>query len=173
MTHEHQGIDKMIEWLTQTYYFPHLKKKVEEVIHKCDICWKSKVKWHKPYGMLKSSLTLAWPWLSITLDFVIKLSQSKKLLTKVIYDFILVITDRLTKYEYFISYKKASSAEKLTYTFLRVIAVNHELLKEIISDRDKLFIFKFWKSLVNQLGIHHKLSTLYHPQMDGQTERLN
>ena len=82
---------------------------------------------------------------------------------KAVYDSILVITDRLMKYRYFIPYKEASSAEKLAYMFLRVIAANHELPEEIISDRDKLFTSKFWKLLVNQLGIHHKLSTSYHP----------
>ena len=65
------------------------------------------------------------------------------------------------------------SVEELAYAFLRVIAANHGLPEEIISDRDKLFTSKFWKSLVDQLGIHHKLSTLYHPQTDGQIERLN
>ena len=92
---------------------------------------------------------------------------------KAVYDSILVITDRLTKYRYFIPYKEASSAEELAYMFLRVIAANHELPEEIISDRDKLFTFKFWKSLVNQLGIHHKLSMSYHSQTDRQTEQLN
>ena len=172
-THGHQGIDKMIERLTRTYYFTHIRKKVEEIVRKCDICRRSKADQHKPYGLLKSPRTPGQPWASITLNFVIKLLKSKEPLMKAVYDSILVITDRLMKYRYFIPYKEASSAEKLAYIFLRVIAANHGLPEEIISDRDKLFTFKFWKSLVNQLGIHHKLSTSYHPQTDGQTEQLN
>ena len=74
------------------------------------------------------------------------------------------------KYRYFIPYKEALSAEELAYMFLRVIAANYELSEEIISDRDKLFTFKFWKLLVDQLGIYHKLSMSYHPQMNRQTE---
>ena len=66
-----------------------------------------------------------------------------------LYDAILIVIDRLTKYRYFISYKKVLSAEELVYMFLRVIAVNHELPEEIISDRDKLFTFRFWKLLMN------------------------
>jgi hypothetical protein len=62
---------------------------------------------------------------------------------KLKYDSILVITDRLTKYAYFINYLKASNAKDLIYTFLRVIFVNHSILEIIISDRDKLFISKF------------------------------
>ena len=161
-THSHQRIDKTIKWLTRTYYFSHMRKKVKEIVQKCDICWRSKADQHKLYSLLKSPRTPEWPWTSITLNFVVKLLKSKELLIKAVYALILVITDRLTKYRYFILYKEALSAEELAYMFLRVIAANHELLKEIISDRDKLFTFKFWKSLVNQLGIHHKLSTLYH-----------
>ena len=150
-----------------------MRKKVEEIVWKCDICRRSKADQHKPYGLLKSLRTPGRPWASIALDFVVKLPKSKEPLTKAVYDSILVITDRLMKYRYFIPYKEASSAEELAYMFLRVIAANYRLPEEIISDRDKLFTFKFWKLLVNQLGIHHKLSTSYHPQTDGQTEQLN
>ena len=47
------------------------------------------------------------------------------------------------------------------------------MLREIITDRDKLFISKFWQTLIAQFGTNHKLSTSYHPQTDGQTERIN
>jgi len=54
-----------------------------------------------------------------------------------------MITDRLIKYEYFLSYKEATFAEDLTYTFLRMIVANHELSDEIISNKNKLFTSKF------------------------------
>ncbi len=69
-------------------------------------------------------------------------------------------------YEYFLSYKKTISTEDLVYTFLRMIITNHELSDEIILNKDKLFTSKFWKSLMNQLKIHHKLLTAYHLQMN-------
>jgi hypothetical protein len=50
---------------------------------------------------------------------------------------------------------------------------NHELLKKIILDRDKLFISKFWQALIVKIGIRTKLSTVFHPQTDRQTERIN
>ena len=49
----------------------------------------------------------------------------------------------------------------------------HTLPRELISDRDKLFVFRFWKALMAQLDIKHKLSTAYYPQTDGQIERMN
>jgi len=62
---------------------------------------------------------------------------------RIMYNFILMITDKLIKYKYFLLYKKATFAKDLIYTFLRTIVVNHDLSDEIISNKDKLFILKF------------------------------
>jgi hypothetical protein len=76
----------------------------------------------------------------IILDFVIKLLLLQDLITRIKYNFILVITDKLTKYTYIISYLEANITKDLVYIFLKVIIVNHNILEEIISDRNKLFI---------------------------------
>jgi hypothetical protein len=96
-----------------------------------------------PYGQLKSPAVPTGAWKSIALDFIVKLPLSRDPLTGVLYDSILVITDRLTKYGYFVPYLEASDAEALAYTFLRVIVANHGMPEEIISNRDKLFTSKF------------------------------
>jgi hypothetical protein len=83
------------------------------------------------------------------LDFIVKLPLSKEVLTGVTYNFILIVTDRLTKYAYFIPYKEGLTVEELVYTFNRNIITNYGILKEIISNRDKLFISNFWKSLID------------------------
>jgi hypothetical protein len=88
------------------------------------------------------------------LDFIVKLPLLKEVLIGVTYDFILVVTDRLIKYAYFISYKEGSTVEELAYIFNRNVIVNYGILEEIISDRDKLFTSNFWKSLMDQLGIY-------------------
>jgi hypothetical protein len=169
----HQGLGKTLERITRTYYFPGMRKYVEKRIAECATCNRNKSSRHAPYGQLKPPKTTAGAWKSIALDFVVKLPLSKEPMTGIEYDSILVITCRLTKYGYFIPYMEASTAEDLAYTFLKIIFSNHGLPEEIISDRDKLFTSKFWKSLIAQLGANHKLSTAYHPQTDGQTERLN
>jgi hypothetical protein len=69
-------------------------------------------------------------------------------MTKVEYNSILVVTDRLTKYRHFVLYIEASDTTELAYTFLKIVIYNYSLLEEIISDRDKLFISKFWTSLI-------------------------
>jgi len=137
------------------------------------VCIYTKHKWHKSYELLKSFSTSDHAWRSIALNFIVKLSKSKKRVIEAIYDFILIITNRLIKYKYFLSYKKTTFAKDLTYTFLRMIVANHELSDEIISNRDKLFTLKFWKFLMNQLEIHHKLLTAYHLQTNEQMKRMN
>ncbi|KAF4415710.1 Transposon Ty3-I Gag-Pol polyprotein [Colletotrichum fructicola] len=112
-------------------------------------------------------------WQSISLDFIVKLPKSREPLTGTHFDSVLVIVDRLTKYAYFIPYKEASNAEECAYTFLKYIIANHGTPKEIVSDRDKIFTSNFWKSIMSHLGIKQSMSTAFHPQTDGQTERIN
>jgi hypothetical protein len=78
-------------------------------------------------------------WQDVTLDFVIKLSPSKKLITGVIYDSIIIVIDRLTKYTYFISYLKSSLAENLVYIFYKYVMANYRFPQRIINNKDKLF----------------------------------
>jgi hypothetical protein len=80
------------------------------------------------------------PWTLIILDFVVKLLLSRDPIIGIEYDFILVVTNRLTKYIYIILYLEASTAEDLVYTFLRIIVANYSALEEMISDKNKLFI---------------------------------
>jgi RNase H-like domain found in reverse transcriptase/Reverse transcriptase (RNA-dependent DNA polymerase)/Integrase zinc binding domain/Chromo (CHRromatin Organisation MOdifier) domain/gag-polyprotein putative aspartyl protease len=171
--HGHQGITKTVERIARDYYFPGMRKVVETVVTECDLCNRSKTSRHAPYGLLQPPPTPAGAWKSIAFDFIVKLPRSREPMTKVVYDSIWVITDRTTKYGHFVPYKESSDAKELAYAFMKTVVAQHGLPEEIISDRDKLFTSKFWTSLMAQLGANHKLSTAFHPQTDGQTERLN
>ncbi len=83
------------------------------------------------------------------LDFIIKLFLFKDLIINISYNSVLIITNRLIKYAYFINYLKVFNAENLAYTFLRIIFVNYDISVEILSNWDKLFTSKFWKLLIN------------------------
>jgi hypothetical protein len=85
----------------------------------------------------------------VALDFIVKLPPSVESIIKVVFDSILVIIDRLTKYGYFILYKESLLAEELAYTFNKYIIGNHGISKKIINDRDKLFTLRFWKLLAD------------------------
>jgi hypothetical protein len=79
----------------------------------------------------------------VALDFIIKLLPSVKPITEVVFDLILVVIDRFTKYGYFILYKESLLIEELAYAFNKHIIGNYEISKKIINDRDKLFTSRF------------------------------
>jgi hypothetical protein len=79
----------------------------------------------------------------VALNFIVKLPPSVKSIIEVVFDSILVVIDRLTKYGYFILYKESSLAEELVYAFNKHIIGNYGISKKIISDKDKLFTSRF------------------------------
>ncbi|GJR55551.1 putative reverse transcriptase domain-containing protein [Tanacetum coccineum] len=110
--------------------------------------------------------TLIWKWENITMDFVTKLPK-----TTSGQDTIWVIVDRLTKSAHFLPMKETDSMEKLTRQYLKEVVSRHGVPVSIISDRDSKFTSHFWKSLNEALGTQLDMSTAYHPQTDGQSER--
>jgi hypothetical protein len=86
---------------------------------------------------------------------------------------ILVIVDRLSKQAIFIPTNTTDTAAHLAQQFIKNVFAKHGLPADIISDRGRLFVSKFWQSLCEALDISSNLSTAYHPQTDGQTERTN
>src|SRR5436190_4654076 len=74
---------------------------------------------------------------------------------------------------HFISLPTTVSAQDLARIFLREISKLHGLLTDIVSDRDTKFTFKFWSALMDLLDVKQRLSTAFHPETDGQTERVN
>nr|GEV28509.1 hypothetical protein [Tanacetum cinerariifolium] len=86
-------------------------------------------------------------------------------------DTIWVIVDRLTKSAYFLPIREDDTLEKLTRQYLKEVVSKHEVPVSIISDRDGRFTLHFWKSLNKALSTHLDMSTTYHPETDGQSER--
>nr|GFA64464.1 reverse transcriptase domain-containing protein [Tanacetum cinerariifolium] len=107
-----------------------------------------------------------WKWENVTMDFVTGLLR-----TPSGYDLIWVIVDRLTKSTYFLPKKKIDGIEKLVELYLKEIVCKHGVSVSVISDRDSLFTSRFWVSLQKALGTQLDLSTAYHPEMDGLSER--
>nr|GFC63075.1 reverse transcriptase domain-containing protein [Tanacetum cinerariifolium] len=120
----------------------------------------------KPSGLLQQPEIPEWKWENVTMDFVTGLPR-----TPSGYDSILVIVERLTKSAHFLPKKKNHSIEKLTELYLKEIVCKHGVPVSVISDRDNLFTSRFWVSLQKALGTQLDLSTAYHPETDGQSER--
>src|SRR3954471_20710393 len=108
-----------------------------------------------------------WKWDNITMDFVTGFPHTARG-----FDAIWVVVDRLTKSAHFIPINISFPLVKLAEIYIRIIVKLHGVPSSIVSDRDPRFTSEFWKSLQEALGSKLKLSSAYHPQTDGQTERM-
>jgi hypothetical protein len=171
--HGHQGIRRTCERLARNYEISNMRETVEKVVNDCVACGRNKPTRHRPYGFLQPLEPPQGAWEAITMDFITKLPESKEPGTGQKCDAILVIGCRLTKYFHFVPTTEKITAEELAYVVIRTVIANHGTPKEWISDRDKLFTSAFWTTTLAMLGADKRLSTAYHPQTDGQTERTN
>ncbi|GKE93962.1 putative reverse transcriptase domain-containing protein [Tanacetum coccineum] len=135
-----------------------MKAKITTYVSKCLTCAKVKVEYQKSFDLLVQPKIPQWKWENITMDFVTKLLK-----TATGQDMIWVIVDRLTKSAHFLPMREDDTLEKLTRQYLKPVS--------IIFDHDGRFTLQFWKSLNKALGTRLDMSTTYHPQTDGQSER--
>ena len=178
MMHEHPnvghlGITNTLEKLRRNYKFPKMKETVTQIIHNCVPCGQSKAARHLPYGLLQPLPVPPRPWHSISMDFITKLPASKDTRTDVTYDAILVIVDRLTKYGIFIPYQESTTANTFADLLEERVFNTYGWPKEIVSNRGQPFASHYWKTRAAQNGTKLKLSTAYHKETNGQTERVN
>ncbi|KAJ1041204.1 hypothetical protein NDA10_002107 [Ustilago hordei] len=112
------------------------------------------------------------PWGSISLDFIEGLPPSKKYDSKT-YDSILVIVDRLTKFAILAPTHKTVMAKQTAVLLYGHMVRLFGYPDHMVSDRGRQFISGAWKAFAEQMGVKHSLSMAYHPQTNGQTERVN
>ena len=162
----HPGSTKMYRTLKEYYWWSGMKREVAEYVSKCFICQQVKAERQKPSGLLQPLPIPEWKWEHITMDFVFKLPPTVQR-----HDDIWVVVDRLTKSEHFLPIREKFSPQKLAELFMNHIVSLHGVPVSIISDRDPRFTSRFWKRLMKELGVKLNLSTAFHPQTDGQSER--
>ncbi|GJS70074.1 putative reverse transcriptase domain-containing protein [Tanacetum coccineum] len=155
-----------IAGLEEVNLLPKLKQEIATYVSKCLTCAKVKIEYQKPSGLLVQPEIPKWKWENITMDFVTKLPR-----TAAGQDTIWVIVDRLTKSAHFLPMREDDTLEKLTRQYLKEVVSKHGVPVSIISDRDGKFTSHFWKSLHKALGTRLDMSTAYHPETDGQSER--
>lgn len=172
-SHGHLGVKGTMEQIRRNYHFADMKRKVETFIKKCPHCQQNKHATHAQYGEAQAIELPTKPWEDIAMDFVTDLPESTDKVTGFKYNAILNVVDRFTKGAEFIPFRKDFTAEQLAEVFKDRVYRYRSIPKSIISDRDKLFTSNFWQTFVAEAGIQRKLSTAYHPETDGQTERTN
>ncbi|GJR91424.1 putative reverse transcriptase domain-containing protein [Tanacetum coccineum] len=162
----HPGSDKMYQDMKKLYWWPNMKANIATYVSKCLTCAKVKAEHKRPSGLLVQPDIPEWKWDNITMDFVTKLPKSSQG-----YDTIWVIVDRLTKSAIFMPMRETDPLDKLARMYLKEVVTKHGIPVSIICDRDPRFSSNFWKSLQKALGTSLDMSTAYHPETDGQSER--
>lgn len=164
----HGGAKATLDLAGRQYYWPNMARDIEDYVAGCDICKRTKSRRHAPYGKLLPLPTPDRKWTHISFDFITGLPESEG------QDTILVVVDRFSKGVHLIPCKEEGlDAEKTARLFLDNVWKLHGTPLQTVSDRGTQFNNQFMKRLNELLGIKGSLSTAYHPQSDGQTERLN
>ncbi|KAA3483481.1 DNA/RNA polymerases superfamily protein [Gossypium australe] len=163
----HPGGSKMYRDLKEQFWWLGLKREVTEFVGKCLTCQQVKAEHQLPSGLLQPVRIPKWKWERITMDFVsgLPLTPTKK------YS-VWVIVDRLTKSAHFIPVRVDYSLQKLAKLYIAEVVRLHGVPVSIISDRDPRFTSRFWKALHQALGTKLDFSIAFHPQIDGQSERV-
>jgi hypothetical protein len=145
-----------------------MKREIARYVSECDICQRVKASHLKTAGILQPLPIPSWKWEDISIDFIIGLPNTSQR-----HDSIWVIIDRLTKTAHFLPMHSTYNAKKYVEIYLDQIVHLHGVPKTIISNRGAQFIARFWEQLQYALGTKLIRSSAYHPQTDGQTERIN
>ena len=163
----HPGSTKMYQDLKMSFWWSGMKRDVSEFVTKCLVCQRVKAEHQVPSGLLQPIRIPEWKWDRITMDFVVGLP-----LTGRKHDSVWVVVDRLTKSAHFLPVRTDYSLDKLAELYIKEIVRLHGIPISIISDRDPRFTSRFWGKLQEAMGTRLNFSTAFHPQTDGQSERV-
>jgi len=162
----HMGQDKTIELIRRNFWWPKMNERIIDFVRSCPECQETKASRHQPYGLSSPLEPPYTPWQSIAMDFITELPLSEGC------DQLWVVIDRFTKMAHFIPLWEKTAAD-LAIIFAREIWKHHGLPTDIMTDRDSRFTSEVWQEFLRLSGIRPCMSTAFHPQTDGQTERLN
>jgi len=164
----HFGKHKVVHQINRDFWWPGWRKDAENYVLHCPTCQRDKAQTVKKAGLLQPLPIPNFKWESVSMDFITQLP-----VTRAGNDAIAVFVDRLTKMVHFAPTTTDVTAEGVARLFNHYVFKHHGMPSELISDRDPRFTSKFWTELTRMLGTKLKMSTAFHPQTDGQTERVN
>ena len=164
----HPGRDKMYQQMKRYYYWPDMFSDIAAYVQRCQVCQVVKDQNQRHQGLLKPLPVPRGPWEEISMDFIVELPATSKKHTLLI-----VFVDRFTKMVHVAPAFTPCDAQKTACMFIQDVFRYHGMPRTIVSDRDSRFVSSFWQELMSRLGCQTLMSTAYHPQTDGQTERSN
>jgi len=162
----HFGRERTMELLSRNFYWTNVERDIRKYCSECDNCQRTKAPRHAKHGLLHPLELACKPWTHISTDFITDLPESEGA------TMILVVVDCFTKMAHFIPLRKKDSPT-VARAYLENVWKYQGFPEDVVSDRDSTFTGSFCTDLYNFLGIKRSMSTAYHPQTDGQTERIN
>jgi transposase InsO family protein len=164
----HFGFEKTYGHLHSRFFWPSMAKDTKLYVLTCESCQRTKPSNQPPAGLLQPLPIPDRPWQTVTMDFVGPLPKTPRG-----FDSITVFVDKLTKQVHFVPSHTTDSASQVARIFFDQVFRLHGMPTTIVSDRDTKFTSRFWKELSRLMDVHLAMSTAFHPQTDGQTERAN
>ena len=163
----HSGINVTYQRIKQLFAWPHLRTTIVQFVTACSICQQAKSEHVKYPGLLQSLPVPDHAWQIVSLDFIEGLPKSAT------FNCILVAVDKFSKYSHFVPLAHPFTAMDVAEAYMQFIHKLHGLPQSLISDRDRIFTSTLWTTLFRLAGTQLRMSSSYHPQTDGQTERVN
>ena len=166
----HPGRDTLISLISRSYTWPGLNNDVRQFLRNCQLCRQSVIWRETKAGLLKPLPIPDRPWRELAMDFIVKLPLSEWNGHR--FENLLVVTDRLSKNVILIPMDGMESID-VARALLQNVFAHHSFPDGIVSDRGPQFTSAVWKSVCKLARITRKLSTAFHPETDGSTERVN
>ncbi|MBW0498980.1 hypothetical protein O181_038695 [Austropuccinia psidii MF-1] len=160
------GQEKTLKLVKQDFHWSGMTKFIKYYVSSCQQCSRNKNIHHKKFGFCKPLPIPNGAWICLSMDFITQLPLSNY------FDSILVIVHRFSKMAVFLPTMSSITSLDLAHLFIKNTFSMHGLPSRIVSDRYSLFVFSFCTNLFQQLKISRDLSTSYHPETDGKTERF-
>jgi hypothetical protein len=164
----HLGSQKTLEQVQRRFYWPKMDAEVRAYVTSCDACQRNKPSQQSTPGLLQPLPIPERPWQWVSMDLITALPKSRAGC-----DAIVVFVCRLTKMVHYVATRTNVTAPQLAAIFMREVVRLHGVPERILSDRDPRFTANFWRAVWQMMGTALTMSTAYHPQTDGQTERAN
>lgn len=163
----HSGITATYQKVKALFSWPNMKQSVRDYVNACQVCCQAKPEHCKLPGLLQPLPIPSQAWHTVSLDFIEGLPKFKS------YNSILVVIDKFSKYGHFIPISHPYTVLSIAQVYLDNVYKLHGLPTVMISDRDRVFTSVVWQELFRLTETTLNMSSSYHPQTDGQTERLN
>ena len=163
----HFGVDRVCAKLQETLWWPRMRQTISVMLSSCHECQVVAPRTKAKYGLLQPLEVPERCWEQVTLDLITGLPLSCG------YDSCTVFVDRLSKMVHYAPCRKSIDAPGMAELFVRDVVRLHGWPRVVISDRDPRFDSEFWRSVLAGSGTQLRMSTAYHPETDGQTERAN